>query len=174
MATNGLDVEHFRPKGKAKSDPTQSGYWWLAYDPSNYLLGCTVCNQKRKSTSFRLEPGALRTTWETRANIGNERRILLDPSEDAIEGLFELEWDDLNCRLLPHSGLSPPESGRVQAVIDFFGLNLDPEIRKQRLRVHDEAIQAAHEHDWNRLRRMAMAHNEHSFVAWFVLREKAP
>src|ERR1700690_2130973 len=54
MSTNGLDVEHFRPKGSIRNDQAHKGYWWLAYEVSNYLLGCTVCNRNRKKTSFPL------------------------------------------------------------------------------------------------------------------------
>ncbi len=37
------DVEHYRPK---------SVYWWLAYSYENYLMSCTLCNQKYKKTEF--------------------------------------------------------------------------------------------------------------------------
>src|SRR5690242_2141799 len=29
-------VDHFRPKGEVEECPTHPGYWWLAFDPSNY------------------------------------------------------------------------------------------------------------------------------------------
>src|SRR5262249_34517888 len=87
VSTDGLDVDHFRPKGRLSDDPNHSGYWWLAYDCSNYLLGCTVCNQKRKRSSFPIRRGSIRCTYETRASIREERRVLLDPSDDPVE-----EW----------------------------------------------------------------------------------
>lgn len=37
------DVEHYRPKSK---------YWWLAYNYDNYLVSCTICNQKYKKAKF--------------------------------------------------------------------------------------------------------------------------
>ena len=37
------DVEHYRPK---------SVYWWLAYSYENYLMSCTLCNQKYKKANF--------------------------------------------------------------------------------------------------------------------------
>ncbi len=39
------DVEHFRPKAEVTEDPNHPGYWWLAYEPSNYLPSCQLCNQ---------------------------------------------------------------------------------------------------------------------------------
>ena len=51
------DVEHYRPKS-AVSDKDgkpieHSGYYWLAYDPSNYLPSCEKCNRGgAKSTKF--------------------------------------------------------------------------------------------------------------------------
>lgn len=42
------DVEHFRPK---------SIYWWLAYCYDNYVIACTICNQRYKSDHFPLLPG---------------------------------------------------------------------------------------------------------------------
>jgi|HubBroStandDraft_6_1064221.scaffolds.fasta_scaffold46590_2 hypothetical protein len=46
------DVEHYRPKGRVTEDPTHPGYWWLAYEPSNYLPSCQLCNQKAKKNHF--------------------------------------------------------------------------------------------------------------------------
>jgi uncharacterized protein (TIGR02646 family) len=174
MATNGLDVEHFRPKGSVKGDPGHAGYWWLAYDSSNYFLACNVCNSRRKSTSFPLEPGTTRIAWDTRLDLRLERRILLDPAEDAVEDLFELQLDDPTCALFPNSSLDSAQQARVQFVIDFFALNLDPEVRKRRALVFEKALRAAQRKDWKTLRTLAMPHNEHSFAAWFVLRAIAP
>jgi hypothetical protein len=46
------DVEHYRPKGRVAEEPAHPGYWWLAYDPSNYLPSCQLCNQKAKKNYF--------------------------------------------------------------------------------------------------------------------------
>lgn len=77
------DVEHFAPMagvqdigadpstwgieefaGLAKLTPgsrvtiprSSAGYWWLAYDWSNFLFACLVCNRKYKRTVFPLVP----------------------------------------------------------------------------------------------------------------------
>jgi uncharacterized protein (TIGR02646 family) len=40
------DVEHYRPK---------KIYWWLMYCYDNYLVSCTLCNQKYKKAKFPLK-----------------------------------------------------------------------------------------------------------------------
>src|SRR4051794_33084035 len=34
------EVEHYRPKRRVSEDRTHPGYYWLAFDPSNFLLAC--------------------------------------------------------------------------------------------------------------------------------------
>jgi hypothetical protein len=34
------DVEHYRPKKKVEEDPKHPGYYWLAYDVTNYVPCC--------------------------------------------------------------------------------------------------------------------------------------
>lgn len=50
-----LDVEHYRPKGsvrQARGEAEQRpGYYWLAYEWSNLLLACVLCNQPREDTA---------------------------------------------------------------------------------------------------------------------------
>ena len=85
------DVEHFAPKGEVwELDETalgqeipflstvegrkprvlsEQGYWWLAYEWSNYLLSCAVCNQYWKGAIFPVQ----------------EQRRKLPPSEAVLE-----------------------------------------------------------------------------------------
>ena len=77
----------FVRRAQIDEDEAHGGYWWLAYECSNYFLGCTVCNRTRKKTSFPLLPGATRCTYTTRDTIASEKRVLLDPAEDPVE-----EW----------------------------------------------------------------------------------
>jgi uncharacterized protein (TIGR02646 family) len=167
--TNALDVEHFRPKGDLLDDPTHGGYWWLAYEAANYVLGCTLCNQKRKSNRFPLDVGAVRVTYANAGALPSEKRILLDPVADQVEDWFDIDWSDPTAELKPHPGLSPPEKARAQEVFDLFGLNLDPEVREQRSLAYEEAIRAAKDGRWDELTGKAMRHRPHSFVARYVL-----
>lgn len=174
IKTNGLDVEHFRPKGHIDSDPDHGGYWWLAYEATNYYLGCTVCNQKRKKNRFPLAAGTQRLSYDLRDGIEHEARILFDPALDPVEEWLSLEWDDVTCRLVPAPTLTQFERQRAQEVVDFFGLNLDPELRKQRSTIYEDSVRAAKDERWDDLRRMSMRHYPHSIVARFVLSQVAP
>jgi hypothetical protein len=49
------DVEHYRPKAEVTDEANHLGYYWLAYEPSNYLPSCMLCNQKAKRNYFPIE-----------------------------------------------------------------------------------------------------------------------
>lgn len=165
-----LDVEHFRPKGAVQGDDNSRGYWWLAYEASNYFLGCPACNQKRKGTKFPLAGAAHRVTYDTRHLLPVEERVLIDPVEDhPVERWFHLEWSDPTCTLLPAPELDENQRRRVTEVIDLFNLNMDATVRKRRSKAYEEAVRAANENRWGDVQRMAMRHHEHSFVARFVI-----
>jgi uncharacterized protein (TIGR02646 family) len=174
IGIDGLDVEHFRPKGAMEDDEAHGGYWWLAYECSNYFLGCTVCNRYRKKATFPLFPGATRCTYATRDTIGAEKRVLLDPAEDPVEAWLTIDWDTATAKLVPNPVLNAAERSRVQEAIDLLGLNLDPEVRSQRSRAYGDAARAAVDRRWDDLRRSAMRHRPHSFAARAVLQEVAP
>lgn len=43
-------VDHFRPKNRvADTDPIHEGYWWLAFERTNFRYSCTFCNSQRKN-----------------------------------------------------------------------------------------------------------------------------
>ena len=86
------DVDHFRPKGRSKDingvTILEDGYWWLAYEYTNYRISCTHCNQARKdeitgktqgkSDCFPLATGT--TPLKINDNISTEKQMLLDPT----------------------------------------------------------------------------------------------
>jgi len=171
---NGLDVEHFRPKGAIEYEGDHSGYWWLAYECSNLFLSCGVCNRIRKKNRFPLRAGATRCTYSTRDALLTEGRILLDPVVDPVEEWLTIGPDDVTGRLIPNPILDHGERSRVQESIELFGLNLDPEVRSQRSRAYQAAAQAAKEERWDDLRLSAMRHRAHSLTARVILRRVAP
>jgi hypothetical protein len=73
------DVEHFRPKAEAKGidGSVREGYWWLAFDYSNYRLAGGVPNTK-KGGWFPLCDGTLCSTFDARCEE-SEVPYLLDP-----------------------------------------------------------------------------------------------
>ena len=52
------DVEHFRPKAAYRQGANEPlirpGYYWLAYEWSNLLFCCQLCNQRFKGNDFPL------------------------------------------------------------------------------------------------------------------------
>ena len=91
-----LSVDHFRPKGALYECPDQEGYWWLAFDWTNFRLSCTFCNERRvdkeggteggKRTHFPVLPGSPRARPKQRP--GNEFPELLDPTCGPDPGLL--------------------------------------------------------------------------------------
>ena len=82
------DVEHYRPKKKVTDDKnvpitidaggrSHPGYYWLAYDPSNLLPSCQVCNQARgKMNQF---PIAGTRALSPVDDLEKESALLLNP-----------------------------------------------------------------------------------------------
>lgn len=83
FSTAYYPVEHYRPKAayipegsKAKVSPA---YWWLAYDWSNLLLSCQVCNTN-KGNHFPLEKETQRDI--PNKNVKREEPLILNPVAD--------------------------------------------------------------------------------------------
>lgn len=76
------DVEHYRPKGfsqQAKGGrKIYPGYYWLAYDWTNLVLSCELCNRARKRNFFPLRNPATRA--HTPQQVADEEPLLLDPA----------------------------------------------------------------------------------------------
>lgn len=78
------DVEHYRPKKGVTEDPSHGGYWWLAYEPTNLLLSCQVCNQSYKGNRFLLRDKTKRANTPDKS-LSDEEPLLLDPYVDDPE-----------------------------------------------------------------------------------------
>jgi uncharacterized protein (TIGR02646 family) len=79
------DVEHFRPKLAYKKTGTKGyvypGYYWLAYDWSNLLYSCEMCNRTYKKNEFPLGNELTRTLFHNHINpVAGEDRLLIDPT----------------------------------------------------------------------------------------------
>jgi uncharacterized protein (TIGR02646 family) len=80
-------IDHFRPKGKVVECPDHQGYWWLAFDWSNYRYACTYCNSRRveaDSAGGKHDHFPLFTPpdWnKCQADTNVEKPMLLDPTK---------------------------------------------------------------------------------------------
>jgi hypothetical protein len=84
--TWGREVKYLtNVRGRKPKKISDSGYWWLAYEWSNYLLACESCNSRWKQNIFPLaedpRPGVVQGTQET--------PLLLNPfgPEDPVKHL---------------------------------------------------------------------------------------
>ena len=78
------DVEHFRPKAGYRQKPSdplaKPGYYWLAYEWSNLLFCCQLCNQRFKGNLFPLRDSRRRAVSH-RDELFPERPLLINPAE---------------------------------------------------------------------------------------------
>jgi|GEM_PF-1271646 len=77
------DVEHYRPKRKVTDANGQAidhpGYYWLAYQMSNLLPSCKLCNQgKGKANQFPIDPEDKRVKTPLH-DLAGETPLLLNP-----------------------------------------------------------------------------------------------
>jgi len=98
------DVEHYRPK---------SIYWWLAYVYLNYLVSCSICNQKYKRDKFEFV-GDEQTAPEILDGTSNAdikemaKKIVPDPNNDiSLKKYHELHKKEKPLILNPY--LDDPE-----------------------------------------------------------------
>lgn len=84
------DVEHFRPKA-AVDGVQHPGYWWLAYDWTNYFFACKKCNQQHKKTQFPLMNGSPRA-FTCEDNLEEEKPFLVNPERENPEDFIGFEW----------------------------------------------------------------------------------
>lgn len=165
------DVEHFRPKGKVVEDATHGGYWWLAYELSNYLISCNTCNRVHKRDRFPLRSAASqRITYQTRQRLPNEARLLLHPFDvdrrhGSLEQWFQVDWRAANCFIHPKAGLPPTLRGQVQGTLDFFHINRDPRLIKERNGVRDAILEALDNGEEAKAKAYAIRFRSHSLVA---------
>jgi len=62
--------------GREKSVLFDSGYWFRAYDWSNYLFACTVCNSRWKLSYFPRQAGRPSDAPDPRSEIGMQPLLL--------------------------------------------------------------------------------------------------
>ena len=115
------DVEHFRPKAGYRRRPNgrliRPGYYWLAYEWSNLLFCCQICNQRFKGNQFPLADEANRATSHHEA-IKGEQPLFLDPSVEDPESVLEF-CDGRDGHLFREDGGHP----RRKVIIEALGLN---------------------------------------------------
>ena len=92
-------VDHYRPKNRVHEVADHDGYWWLAYEWTNYRFSCTFCNtwHNRETAGGKQDRFPLwNEKWRARAEIDpliDEQPLLLDPACAADVALLTFEED---------------------------------------------------------------------------------
>ena len=150
-----FDVDHFRPKLAITVDgieiASHSGYYWLAYDYTNFRLSCQRCNRPEKN-----EKGILRgKASEFPIQDETQRCAHAGVALSAESPRFLDPCVQTDCSLLAHAidGEVKPaiedektwEYQRARYTIDRLGLNdwNTPETKKKSWRVLDDLIRLA-------------------------------
>jgi len=124
-------VDHFRPKSAVLEDSEHEGYWWLAFDPTNFRFSCEFCNSYG-SNRTRSVAGGKRTHFplldpttrarDTTSDVHEEIGLLLDPTVRVDPPLL---WFDPDGTAGPRPGLR--STGvmhlRVRTSVEVFNLN---------------------------------------------------
>lgn len=157
-----FDVDHFRPKLSVTVDGIKlsghTGYYWLAYDWSNFRLSCQRCNRPEKNDAdtlhgkaneFPIQDEALRCQIPA-AQLGSELPRLLDPcvktdcdllahgidgevKAAAPAGTWEHQRADYTIKRLGFNEWNVPESKRSQwqtlaTLLAIAGHNANPAV----------------------------------------------
>lgn len=154
IGSGDFEVDHFRPKNKAKEkanyrDPSsksvvhkENGYWWLAYEYTNYRLAGGLINKirrdrlkeeeetKGKGDYFPLDLSETGKVAADEENVNCEIPILLDPcvKEDVCLLTYDSNGEPIS------AGLNEYEDNRVLQSIFYYHLDLE-QLNKERLMV---------------------------------------
>jgi hypothetical protein len=119
------DVEHFRPKAGYRQGPNdplaRPGYYWLAYEWSNLLFCCQLCNQRFKGNHFPLMDATQRAKSH-HDDIKNEQPLFIHPAMEDPSDFLEFDEQYL-CAI--------DDNVRGQATIEALGLNRDKLVEKR-------------------------------------------
>ena len=126
------DVEHFRPKIKAKNleGAEREGYWWLAFDWRNYRICGNVGNRK-KGGFFPLHPDSQVANSSARHLVKDEIFLLLDPTRPGDAELLSFD-EEGKATVMP--GLNGWPAQRASESIKRFKLNEHEPLREARQR----------------------------------------
>ncbi|MCU7882748.1 MAG: hypothetical protein KZQ82_00960 [Candidatus Thiodiazotropha sp. (ex Lucinoma annulata)] len=134
-----MDVEHFRPKKEAKAldGAVREGYWWLAFDYSNFRAAGNVPNRK-KGGWFPLHKSSQCSTYAARCEEA-ETPYLLDPIRQADVDLLAFDEEG---NAIPTPDANDWEKERVEISIERLKMNDHDALPQERRRVWQNVSEA--------------------------------
>lgn len=126
-----IHVDHFRPKGRVteKDGTHRDGYWWLAFEWTNYRICGHFLNVK-KNDSFPILEGDCATAGNL-LSLQLEAPVLIDPLSDSTR-LISFERDEIACKAVPAASIGAADLRRVTDTIEIIGLNRPPALGRKR------------------------------------------
>lgn len=139
-----IHVEHFRPKSSASDDETTEeaeGYWWLAFDWTNYRIGGHFLNSK-KGNYFPLH-NAVRATACGEIPIIAESPIIIDPTTNSASQISFDKHEDSCIAVCSDLGLADTNQDRIEVdrTLTILGLNKYDLLNQKRGAVWDECME---------------------------------
>ena len=179
-------VDHFRPKTNAldENGEDQGGYWWLAFDWTNYRYSGPVSNVRKKDYF----PVLLNKAQKYGDNIALEEILLLDPVSIGDPGKLAY---DIEGKVIPKSqDKTSRDYKRAQYSIEKYNLNIEglKEGRRQKQNnvskliknsqrllalqsaQHDQAREQEIELLWKELLKLAHPDSEYSAAVKYCLK----
>jgi uncharacterized protein (TIGR02646 family) len=127
-----MPVDHFRPKNKVHEAEKHDGYWWLAFDWTNYRFACAYCNSRHsnpdssggKADHFPLiDPD--KRAWTRSDPLEDEEPELLDPCDALDPRRLTFKVDGTA------SFGSPDDERRARSSIEIYHLD-EPRLTRER------------------------------------------
>lgn len=149
-----FDIDHFRPKLGITVDGVKlvghDGYYWLAYEWSNFRLSCQRCNRPEKdgvdilhgkANEFPIQDEIQRCSLPA-ASLISELPRLLDP---CVQADCDLLAHGIDGEVKPLAPTGTWEHQRARYTIDRLGFNEwnTPEAKKNSWRLLDDLIRLA-------------------------------
>ena len=138
-------VDHYRPKGSVAEVNDHPGYWWLAFDHSNFRFSCTYCNSRRKDRSTGTSGGKHdhfplldeeQRAYGEQDIIGGEQPVLLDPTSALDPTLL---WFEPDGRAVPRYDDGQASTFHYRACASIHLLNLNEVMLLNRRKGHSSS-----------------------------------
>lgn len=190
-SVSSIHVDHYRPKNAIRDEVTRKnseGYWWLAFEWSNYRICGQLLNVK-KGALFPITEGK-RATHDDPRSLELEAPSLIDPTTDHARLISYEKQDGGDCLAVVSAGSTHAmDLQRAEWTIQNLGLNKRPRLNQNRCLVWDRCLREIQDYqiDGPYAVRLALQHKakknlqemvsysaEFSSVAEACLRKHAP